>query len=57
MVPTEEQLQTLMLETTFNACKLLNNLLSKQTMSSEEKNAADTALKFLELTSRSGSNF
>jgi hypothetical protein len=55
MSVTEEDIQTVMLNTTLSAGKLLNHLLEKQSISSEERNAAEIALKFLELTSRAGS--
>jgi hypothetical protein len=54
MAPTQEDLQTIMLETTFNATKLINRLIEKQSISSEEKNAAEIALKFLDLTAQAG---
>jgi acetyl-CoA carboxylase beta subunit len=50
MPPTESDLQVIMLETTLSASTLLKKLLDKQSISSEEKNAAEIALKFLELT-------
>jgi hypothetical protein len=52
--PTQEELQSIMLEATLNAAKLLNRLLEKQSISSEEKNAAEIALRFLEITSQAG---
>ena len=52
MPPTESDLQAIMLETTMSASTLLKKLLDKQSISSEEKNAADIALRFLELTSQ-----
>jgi hypothetical protein len=50
---TESDLQAIMLETTMSASTLLKKLLDKQSISSEEKNAAEIALKFLELTIQS----
>jgi hypothetical protein len=50
--PTQEDIQAVMLETTLSAGKLLQKFLDKQSLSSEEKNAADIALRFLELTSQ-----
>jgi hypothetical protein len=50
MPPTESDLQAIMLDTTMSASTLLKKLLDKQSISSEEKNAAEIALKFLELT-------
>jgi hypothetical protein len=55
MAVTEDDIQTVMLDTTLSAGKLLNHLLEKQSISLEEKNAAEIALRFLELTSRAGS--
>jgi hypothetical protein len=52
---TETDIQSIMLETTLNAGKLINRLLEKQSISSEEKHAAEIALRFLELTAQSGS--
>jgi hypothetical protein len=52
MPPTEEDIQSIMLETTLNAGKLLSRLLEKPSISSEEKNSAEIALRFLELTSQ-----
>jgi hypothetical protein len=54
MQPTQEDIQNIMLETTLNAAKLLNRLIEKQSISSEEKNAAEIALKFLDLTAQAG---
>jgi hypothetical protein len=54
MVPTQEDVQNLMLEATLNSVKLLNRLVEKQSISSEEKNAAEIALKFLDLTAQAG---
>jgi hypothetical protein len=52
MPPTESDLQAIMLETTMSASTLLKKLLEKQSISSEEKNAAEIALRFLELTTQ-----
>jgi hypothetical protein len=41
-----------MLATTLNATKLINRLVEKQSISSKEKNAAEIALKFLDLTAQ-----
>jgi hypothetical protein len=54
MAPTQEDIQNIMLEATLNAAKLINRLVEKQSISSEEKNAAEIALKFLDLTAQSG---
>jgi hypothetical protein len=54
MSPTQEDIQNIMLEATLNAVKLINRLFEKQTISSEEKNAAEIALKFLDLTAQAG---
>jgi hypothetical protein len=54
MAPTQEDIQTIMLETTLNSAKLINRLVEKQSMSSEERNAAEIALKFLDLTAQAG---
>jgi hypothetical protein len=54
MQPTETDIQSIMLEATVNAGKLINRLLEKQSISSEEKHAAEIALRFLELTAQSG---
>jgi hypothetical protein len=54
MPPSEAEIQSIMVETTLNAGKLLQRLLEKQSLSSEEKNAADIALRFLELTAQAG---
>jgi hypothetical protein len=54
MPPTETDIQNIMLETTLNAGKLINRLIEKQSISSEEKHAAEIALRFLELTAQSG---
>jgi hypothetical protein len=54
MAPTQEDLQAIMLEATLNSAKLINRLVEKQSMSSEEKNAAEIALKFLDLTAQVG---
>jgi hypothetical protein len=54
MQPTETDIQSIMLEATLNAGKLINRLLEKQSISSEEKHAAEIALRFLELTAQSG---
>jgi hypothetical protein len=54
MNPIEAEIQTLMLETTLRASKLLNRLLEKQSLSAEETNAADVALRFLQLTAQAG---
>jgi hypothetical protein len=51
MQPTEIDIQNIMLETTLSAGKLLNRL---QSISTEEKHAAEIALRFLELTAQSG---
>jgi hypothetical protein len=50
MPPTESDFQAIMLETTLSATTLIKKLLDKQSISTEEKNAAEIALKFLELT-------
>jgi hypothetical protein len=55
MQPTETDIQSIMIEATLNAGKLINRLLEKQSISSEEKYAAEIALRFLELTAQSGS--
>lgn len=52
MPPTEADIQNVMLEATLNAGTLLKDLLEKRTLSNDEKNAADTALRFLEMTSQ-----
>jgi hypothetical protein len=54
MAPTQEDIQNTMLEATLNAAKLINRLIEKQSISSEEKNAADIALRFLDLTAQAG---
>jgi hypothetical protein len=54
MQPTQEDIQNIMLEATLNSAKLINRLVEKQSMSSEEKNAAEIALKFLDLTAQAG---
>jgi hypothetical protein len=54
MAPTQEDRQTIMLEATFNATKPINRLVEKQSLSSEEKNAAEIALKVLDLTAQVG---
>jgi hypothetical protein len=54
MPPSEAEIQSIMVETTLSAGKLLQRLLEKQSISSEEKNAADIALRFLELTAQAG---
>jgi hypothetical protein len=54
MAPTQEDIQAIMIEATFNAAKLINRLVEKQSISSEEKNAAEIALKFLDLTAQVG---
>jgi hypothetical protein len=54
MAPTQEDIQPIMLEATFNAAKLINRLVEKQSMSSEKRNAAEIALKFLDLTAQAG---
>jgi hypothetical protein len=54
MQPTQEDIQSIMLEATLNAGKLINRLLEKQSISSEEKHVAEIALRFLELTAQSG---
>jgi hypothetical protein len=54
MPPSEAEIQNIMVETTLSAGKLLQRLLEKQSISSEEKNAADIALRFLELTAQAG---
>jgi hypothetical protein len=54
MQPTEIDIQNIMLETTLSAGKLLNRLIEKQSISTEEKHAAEIALRFLELTAQSG---
>jgi hypothetical protein len=48
----QEDIQNIMLGATLNAAKLINRLVEKQSISSEEKNAAEIALKFLDLTSQ-----
>jgi hypothetical protein len=54
MAPTQEDRQTIMLEATFNATEPINRLVEKQSLSSEEKNAAEIALKVLNLTAQVG---
>jgi hypothetical protein len=54
MAPTQEDIQNIMLEATLNAVKLINRFVEKQSISSEEKNAAEIALKFLDLTAQAG---
>lgn len=54
MPPSEDEIQNIMVKTTLSAGKLLHRLLEKQSLSSEEKNAADIALRFLEMTSQAG---
>jgi hypothetical protein len=54
IAPTQEDIQNIMLEATLNAAKLLNRLIEKQSISSEEKNAAEIVLKFLDLTAQAG---
>ena len=54
MPPSEAEIQSIMVETTLNAGKLLQRLLEKSSLSTEEANAADIALRFLELTSQAG---
>jgi hypothetical protein len=54
MAPTQEDIENIMIATTLNAAKLINRLVEKQSISSEEKNAADIALKFLDLTAQAG---
>jgi hypothetical protein len=54
MAPTQEDIQNIMLEATLNAATLLNRLIEKQSISSEEKNAAEIALKFLDLNAQAG---
>jgi hypothetical protein len=54
MSPTQEDIQNIMLEATLNAVKLINRFVEKQSISSEEKNAAEIALKFLDLTAQAG---
>jgi hypothetical protein len=53
MTPTQEDIEKVFIEATFNAGQLINKLLEKQTLSSEEKNAAEIALRFLEMSARS----
>jgi hypothetical protein len=55
-LPFEEVVQTAMMEATLNAAVLLKTLLEKKSVSSEEKNIADIALRLLEITSQAGSN-
>jgi hypothetical protein len=52
MTPTKEDIEKVFLEATLSAGQLINKFLEKQSLSSEEKNAAEIALRFLELTSR-----
>jgi hypothetical protein len=54
MSPTQEDIENIMLAATLNAAKLINRLVEKQSISSEEKNAAEIALKFLDLTVQAG---
>jgi hypothetical protein len=46
-------LQSILLETAMSACTLLKTLIEKQSISSQEKDAADIALKFLTLIHQS----
>jgi hypothetical protein len=48
-----DDLQSILLETAMSAYTLLKTLIEKQSISSQEKDAADIALKFLTLINQS----